>query len=71
MNPCDPWYWMPYNHDITVALRQGVNRIVVKLIRRTATCDFSLGYAVPKTHVRWINDLMTAKTLIAAVPPAA
>jgi hypothetical protein len=55
----DPWYWMPYNHDITVKLRAGANRVVVKLIRRGKTCDFSLGYAMPKTHVRWCNDLKT------------
>jgi hypothetical protein len=55
----DPWYWMPYNHDITVSLRAGSNRVVVKLIRRGKSCEFSLGYAVPKTHVRWFNDLKT------------
>ena len=54
----DPWYWMPYNHDISVTLHPGPNRIVAKLIRRGRTCDFSLGFAVPKTHVRWINDLV-------------
>ncbi|MFN8468636.1 MAG: ADP-ribosylglycohydrolase family protein [Caldilineaceae bacterium] len=54
----DPWYWMPYNHDITVVLRPGPNRIVTKVVRRGRTCDFSLGFAVPKTHVRWINDLV-------------
>ena len=56
----DPWYWMPYNHDITVKLHHGPNRIVAKLIRRGRTCDFSLGFAVPKTHVRgsttWYGD---------------
>jgi hypothetical protein len=56
---CDPWYWMPYNHDLTVPLRAGSNRVVVKLIRRGKACDFSLGYAVPNTHVRWFNDLKT------------
>ncbi len=54
----DPWYWMPYNHDIIVKLQPGLNRIVAKLIRRGRTCDFSLGLAVPNTHVRWINDLV-------------
>lgn len=57
----DSWYWMPYNHDITVTLRKGRNRIVAKVIRRGRDSEFSLGYAKPKTHVRWINDLITVR----------
>jgi len=55
----EPWYWMPYNHDFTVRLRKGPNRIVAKVIRRGGGCDFSLGYAVPNTSLRWVNDLRT------------
>jgi hypothetical protein len=57
----DPWYWMPYNHDITVTLQKGKNRIVAKVIRRGRDSEFSLGYAKPKSHVRWIDDLMTVR----------
>jgi hypothetical protein len=52
---------MPYNHDITVTLQKGKNRIVAKVIRRGRDSEFSLGYAKPKTHVRWIDDLMTVR----------
>ncbi|WP_176541445.1 MULTISPECIES: ADP-ribosylglycohydrolase family protein [unclassified Bacillus (in: firmicutes)] len=55
------WFWMPYNHDITVTLRKGKNRIVTKLIRTGKDFEFSLGFAKPKTHVRWINDLTFEK----------
>jgi len=53
----EPWYWMPYNHDFAVRLRKGFNRIVVKVIRRGGGCDFSLGYAIPNTSLRWVDDL--------------
>ncbi len=57
----DPWYWMPYNHGISVTLRAGINRVVAKVIRRGRDSEFSLGYAQPNTHIRWCNDLITVR----------
>lgn len=51
------WFWMPYNHDVTVRLRRGRNRIAIKALRTGKSAEFSLGIAVPETHVRWMNDL--------------
>ena len=51
------WFWMPYNHHIPVKLKKGRNRVVMKLVRRGESISFSAGYAVPETHVRWMNDL--------------
>lgn len=54
------WFWMPYNHSALIRLKEGRNRVVVKVVRRGAHCDFSLGFARPNTHVRWENDLASA-----------
>lgn len=51
------WFWMPYNHDVTVHLQRGRNRIAIKALRTGKSAELSLGIAVPKTHVRWMNDL--------------
>ncbi|MCR8636847.1 ADP-ribosylglycohydrolase family protein [Paenibacillus radicis (ex Xue et al. 2023)] len=54
-------FWMPYNHDIPVRLRQGRNRIVSKLVRVGEKLDYSFGIAesVPHSprHFSWVNGL--------------
>lgn len=54
----DHWFWMPYNHDVKIKLKKGRNRIVLKAVRTDKEFEFSLGFAKPNTHVRWMNDLV-------------
>lgn len=57
----DACFWMPYNHDISISLRKGSNRIVAKVIRSGRDSEFSIGYAQPGTWVRWVNDLFAVR----------
>jgi hypothetical protein len=57
-------FWMPFNHDYRVTLRSGVNRIVMKVLRRSRSFELSLGIKEcgdrpSQNHHDWLVDLAT------------
>lgn len=53
--------WTPYNNYQVVPLKKGRNTVVIKLVKRTAALEFSLGYRKYEGEhfhrKRWITDM--------------